>query len=74
MARSFKSQAVNEANVYKLLPYHTEELSKDLKLKEELSDGDDESSDVVPVKHLTTKQLVEFLSTLTLPLALQMTM
>jgi predicted ATP-dependent endonuclease of OLD family len=31
-----------------------------LDLKKELSDEVDESSDVVPVKHLTTKQLVEF--------------
>jgi hypothetical protein len=43
-----------------------------VELKKKLRDEGDESSDVVPVKHLTTKLLVEFLSTLTLLLASQM--
>jgi hypothetical protein len=67
---------VDEANVNELLQFRTEELSNEnlLELEKELNAEDDESSDVVPVKHPTTKQLVEFLSTLTLPLASQVTM
>jgi hypothetical protein len=61
MARSLGFEEVNEANVKELLQYHMEELSNEdlLELEKEQSDENDESSDVVPVKHLTTKQLVE---------------
>jgi hypothetical protein len=62
MAMSLGYEEVDEANVKELLQSHVEELSNEdlLALEKELSDEDDESSDVVPVKHLTTKQLVEF--------------
>jgi hypothetical protein len=62
MARSLGFEEVDEANVKELLQSHMEELSSEdlLELENELSNEDDESSDVVPVKHLTTKQLVEF--------------
>jgi glutamate synthase domain-containing protein 3 len=62
MARSLGFEEVDEANVKELLQSHMEELSSEdlLELEKELSDEDDESSDVMPVKHLTTKQLVEF--------------
>jgi hypothetical protein len=46
--------------VKELLQSHTKELSNDLlELEKELSDDNDESSHVVLVKHLTTKQLAE---------------
>jgi NH3-dependent NAD+ synthetase len=62
MARSLGFEEVDEANVKEFLQSHMEELSNEdlLKLEKELSDEDDEFSDVVPVKHLTTNQLVEF--------------
>jgi hypothetical protein len=62
MARSLGFEEAEEANVKELLQSHTEELSTEdlLELKKELSNEDYESSDVVPVKCLTTKQLVEF--------------
>jgi hypothetical protein len=60
MARSLGFEEVDEANVKELLQSNTEELSNEGLLEKEQSDEDDESSDVVPIKHLTSKQLVEF--------------
>jgi hypothetical protein len=55
MARSLEFEEVDEANVKELLQSHMEELSNEdlLELEKELSDEDDESSDAVPLKHLT---------------------
>jgi hypothetical protein len=61
---------VDEAIVKELLQSHTKELSNEdlLELEKELSDEDDESSDVVPVNTLQQSSWLKFLSTLTLPL------
>jgi hypothetical protein len=59
MARSLGFEEVDEANVKELLQSHTKELSSEdiLELEKELSDEDDESSDVVTVKTLYNKEV-----------------
>jgi hypothetical protein len=54
--------------VKELLQSHTKELSNEdlLELKKELSDEDDESSDVVPVNTYQQSSWLNFLSTLPL--------
>jgi hypothetical protein len=70
MARAAGFEDADQVNVEEPFQSHTRELSDEnlLELKKELND-DDESSDVKLVKHLSSTQLTEFLSTSIVPLA-----
>jgi hypothetical protein len=73
MVKTVGFEDADQVNVEELFQSHTEALSNEnlLELKNELNNEDGESSDVKLVKHLSTKQLTDFVSTSTMPLASQ---